>query len=206
MSLPDNFYTLLATTSSEFKDKGSKFIAYAFAITDEADFKQKLKEIKKEHYSAAHVCWAFVLGPSKEIEKSSDDREPSGSAGRPILGAILSKDLRFVAVAVVRYFGGKLLGVPGLINAYGTAAKEAIAHANLVQKKVYYRVFVASEFSQQHEIIKLCKQSNIKFFPDMQNQWQGITFEIHPSFKDALLTTLELKNFKQIIDLGITYE
>jgi len=206
MSLPDSFYTLTTTSTGEYKDKGSKFIAYAFAVTDETDFKIKLKEIKKEHFSAAHVCWAFVAGPNKEIEKSSDDREPSGSAGRPILAAILGKDLRYVGIAVVRYFGGKLLGVPGLINAYGNAAKEAITHANFVQKRVFYRVFVGSEFSQQHEIIKLCKQSNVKFFPDMQNQFQGITFEVSPSLKDPLLASLDVKNFKQIIELGITYE
>lgn len=205
MSLPDSFKTISGSGMGEFKDKGSKFIGYVFEVTDEADFKQKLKDVKKEHFSAAHVCWAFVVGPNKEIEKSSDDREPSGSAGRPILSAILSENLRYVGVAVVRYFGGKLLGVPGLINAYNAAAGEAISSAKRVEKLVFVRVFVEADFTIQHEVIRICKQYQLKFFPDIQNQLQGITFEVSPSKMETLLSTLNTRNFNQIIQLNTIY-
>lgn len=205
MSLPDDFKTIRGTCIGEFKDKGSKFIAYVFPAEDEIDFKRKLKEIKKEHSSAAHVCWAFVCGANKELEKSSDDREPSGSAGRPILNAINSCNLQYVAVAVVRYFGGKLLGVPGLIHAYHAAAIEAIKSAQVIEKQVFYSVFVAADFTIQHDVIRICKQHQVKFYPDTQNQLQGITFEVSPSKYELLLQALQSRNFTLIVQLRIIY-
>ena len=206
MSLPAFFKTIAKESTGEFKDKGSKFIAYAFPIHNESDCKQRIQQLRKEHHTAAHVCWAYVLGLSSEIVKSSDDREPAGSAGRPILGALQSAQLSFTGIAVVRYFGGKLLGVPGLIHAYGSAANEALTAANWVQKDIFYRIFVAADFQIQHEIIRLCKQNSVKFYPDMQNQNQGITFEVAPAKKDVLMAGLSSRNFTQITELGIIYE
>src|SRR5215510_8618669 len=101
----DYYYTIEKPGSAEFKDRGSKFIAFAFPIADFADFKDRLRRIKEEHPKAAHCCFAYRLGSEETDFRSSDDREPSGSAGRPILGQIDSKELTNVAVVVVRYFG-----------------------------------------------------------------------------------------------------
>ena len=122
MLFTDTYKTIVDKSQGEFKDKGSKFIALAFEVNTEEEVKNILAEIKKEHYNAAHHCYAYILTPSKQIQKSNDDREPNNTAGKPILRAILSHNLTNTLVVVVRYFGGKLLGVPGLIQAYGEAA------------------------------------------------------------------------------------
>ena len=120
------YYTIEKPSMAEFKDRGSKFIAYAFPIADAGEFKEKLAALKKEHPKAVHHCFAYRLGLDGTNFRVSDDGEPSGTAGRPILGQIDSKQLTNVLIIVVRYFGGTLLGVPGLINAYKTAAALAL--------------------------------------------------------------------------------
>ena len=112
------YYTIEKPSVAEFKDRGSKFIAYAFPITDVIEFKEKLSALKKEHPKAVHHCFAYRMGLDGINFRVSDDGEPSGTAGRPILGQIDSKQITNVLIVVVRYFGGTLLGVPGLINAY----------------------------------------------------------------------------------------
>ena len=121
---------------AEFKDRGSRFLAYAFPISSADDFKKRLKELKEEHPKAVHHCFAYRVGTDGNNFRSSDDGEPSGSAGRPILGQIDSKELVDVAIIVVRYFGGTLLGVPGLINAYKTAASFALQSTPIIKKPV----------------------------------------------------------------------
>src|SRR5262252_8044704 len=122
----DYYNTIEKLSVAEFKDRGSKFIAYTFPIVNINDFKTRLEEIKKEHPKATHHCFAYRLGIGGNNYRVSDDGEPSGTAGRPILGQIDSKELTDVLVIVVRYFGGTLLGVPGLINAYKSSAALAL--------------------------------------------------------------------------------
>jgi uncharacterized YigZ family protein len=203
MSLPDSYLTILNPSEGEFKDKGSKFLAFAIPIQTEEDAKEHLKLIRKEHFSAAHVCWAFVLGYHAEFEKSSDDREPSGSAGRPILRAIVEKNLSFTLVAVVRYFGGKLLGVPGLINAYGEAARAAIGLNQLIEMRLLEQVFQPCDFEKQHEIIRICKHYQLKFYPDIQQEMHGITMDIPPSQKTQVLDSIINLGFPPSIDIKI---
>ena len=118
----DHYFTIDRTANAEFRDRGSRFIAYAFPVEDAAVFKKKLQELKKEHPKAVHHCFAYRLGIQGDNFRANDDGEPSGTAGKPILGQIDSKGLTNTAIVVVRYFGGTLLGVPGLINAYKTAS------------------------------------------------------------------------------------
>ncbi len=205
MSLPDTFLTIKSVSEGEYKDKGSRFLAFAFAIKGEDDAKEWLKKLRKEHYAAAHVCWAFVLGCEGEIEKSSDDREPSGSAGKPILRALLERKLTFTLVAVVRYFGGKLLGVPGLIQAYGEAARDALSPETMIEKKVHHVVFQPCEFERQHEIIRVFKHHLVKFYPDVQDAVPGITFEVAPSKNELVLEAIQLLRLEKIIELKIIY-
>ena len=135
----------VVTTPGEglYKEKGSKFFAEAFQVHSEAEVKAKVAEIKKKYFDAKHHCYAFIIGPDKSCYRSSDDGEPSGTAGKPILNQILSKDLTNVCVVVTRYFGGQLLGVPGLINAYKTSAREALDNCGVMEKTVdeVYSVF-----------------------------------------------------------------
>lgn len=138
----DQYKTITKEVRGEFKDKGSRFIAYAFPIESEEEFEDKLERIQEEHHKARHFCTAFRLGPRNAIERFNDDGEPSGSAGRPILGQLHSFDVLRVGAVVVRYFGGTKLGVSGLIEAYRESTAAALAKARIVHKKVmtYFRV------------------------------------------------------------------
>src|SRR3984957_21337896 len=132
----DIYYTIEKTATAEFKDRGSKFVGYACPVKTVVECKEKLNEIKKEHPKATHHCFAYRIGLDGNSFRVSDDGEPSGTAGRPILGQIDSKGLVNVLIVVVRYFGGTLLGVPGLINAYGSAPALALKMTPLVQRRV----------------------------------------------------------------------
>lgn len=156
------YYTIEKTAVAEFKDRGSRFIAYAYPIKSVEDFKSQLNEIKKEHPKATHHCFAYRLGLDGNSFRVSDDGEPSGSAGRPILGQIDSKRLVNVGVVVVRYFGGTLLGVPGLINAYRSAAALALQMTPHVQKQVEQEFRVHFDYTQMNEVMIMVRQYNCR--------------------------------------------
>ena len=158
--LSDYYYTIERPGSAEFKDRGSKFIAFAFPISDVADFKKQLQRLKDEHPRAAHHCFAYRLGTDGNTFRSSDDREPSGSAGKPILGQIDSKQLTDLAVVVVRYFGGTLLGVPGLINAYKTVAALALQTTPVVQKAIEIKYRLQFDYTRMNEVMMITKKYN----------------------------------------------
>lgn len=136
MLFDDTYKTIARPAEGLFKDKGSKFLAYAYPVGNEEEMKVHCAHLKKEHFSARHHCYAFRLGADKTAFRVNDDGEPSNTAGKPILGQIQSNDLTNIGIVVVRYFGGTLLGVSGLINAYKSAAADAIAHAEIITKTV----------------------------------------------------------------------
>lgn len=154
------FYTIDKPSFAEFKDRGSKFLAFAYPIDTVEAFKSRLQELKKEHPKAAHHCFAYRLGTDGSQFRVSDDGEPSGSAGRPILGQIDSKELTNVAVIVVRYFGGTLLGVPGLINAYKSATAMALQLTPIIQTPVLLRYQLQFDYTRQNEVMTILKQYN----------------------------------------------
>jgi len=154
----DNYYNTIEKPSiAEFKDRGSKFIAYAYPVSDANGFKEKLAALKKEHPKAVHHCFAYRIGLDGTNFRLSDDGEPSGSAGRPILGQIDSKHLTNVLIIVVRYFGGTLLGVPGLINAYKSAAALALQVTPVLQKPVLVNYRIQFDYTQMNEVMKVVK-------------------------------------------------
>lgn len=155
-----HYNSISQPSTAEFKDRGSKFIAYAYPVTDVNDFKEKLAALKKEHPKAVHHCFAYRLGTDGNTFRVSDDGEPSGTAGRPILGQIDSKQLTNVVVIVVRYFGGTLLGVPGLINAYKSATALALQTTAIVQKPVLLNYRLQFDYTQMNEVMKVVKQFN----------------------------------------------
>ncbi len=181
MSLPDTLHIPATQAQGLFKDRGSKFIAYVFEVDNESSAKSLVQTVKKEHPAAVHWCWAYVLGFDGSIQKSSDDREPSGSAGKPILNAILKAQLTHTLIVVVRYFGGKLLGVPGLINAYGSAAAEGIQESGRRQMQLFIPVFVTCPYEQQHQVMRIAKQLLLKAYPDNMALEAGISIEVPPS-------------------------
>lgn len=145
---------------AEFKDRGSRFMAYAFPMITPDDFKQQLQLLKKEHPKAVHHCFAYRLGLDGHQFRVSDDGEPSGSAGKPILGQIDSKGLTDTGVIVVRYFGGTLLGVPGLINAYKSSAAMALQMIPVIQKPVEIIYDVNFDYTTMNEVMMVVKQFN----------------------------------------------
>src|SRR3954466_8135421 len=160
MSEQLHYYTIEKPSVAEYKDRGSRFLGYAFPIQSTDDFKKNLQSLKKEHPKAVHHCFAYRLGLEGNNFRLSDDGEPSGTAGKPILGQIDSKGLTNVLVIVVRYFGGTLLGVPGLINAYKTATAMALQLIPIIRKTVEVNYVLQFDYTQMNEVMMLIKKYN----------------------------------------------
>ena len=159
--MQDSFKTIAKTISGAlFKEKGSKFIGYAFPVTDETKINAYLEAVKKEHHKARHWCYAWRLGHPDEHYRINDDGEPSGTAGLPIYGQIQSFELTDVLVVVVRYFGGTKLGVSGLINAYKTVAKDILSQANIIEKTLDKTISLTFEYADMDKVLRLLRQHN----------------------------------------------
>jgi uncharacterized YigZ family protein len=154
----DVYYTIEKSSEAEFKDRGSKFLAFAYPIHTVEDFKKILKASKEEHPKAAHHSFAYRLGTDGTVFRSGDDGEPAGSAGKPILGQIDSKNLTNIAIVVVRYFGGTLLGVPGLINAYKMVASLALQITPITQRPVLAVYDVEFDYTLLNDIMMVVKR------------------------------------------------
>jgi len=156
-------YNTIARPSKEvlFKDRSSKFFGYAFSVSDEDEIKEHLHHLKKKHFNARHWCYAWQLGTDYSRYRVNDDGEPSNSAGMPIYGQIKSYDLTQILVVVVRYFGGTKLGVGGLINAYRSAAKEAIDETRIVEKTIDLKYLLAFDYPEMNTVMRLIKEHSI---------------------------------------------
>jgi uncharacterized YigZ family protein len=160
MTDPGFYHTIAQSSTAEFKDRGSKFIAFAYPMNTAEAFKAILLQLKKEHPKAVHHCFAYRIGTDGNNFRVSDDGEPAGTAGKPILGQIDSRELTDIAVIVVRYWGGTLLGVPGLINAYKTAAALALQVTPIVQKQVEIIYSLQFDYTRMNEVMMIMKQYN----------------------------------------------
>lgn len=145
-----------------YKEKGSKFIGYAYPVSSEEEIKQHIAKLKKEHYAARHWCYAWKLGVEDVRYRVNDDGEPNNSAGQPIYGQILSKDLTNVLVVVVRYFGGTKLGVGGLINAYKTAAKLILEESVIIEKIIKESVWIQFEYKDMNKVMRIIKDFQLE--------------------------------------------
>jgi len=157
---PHFYSTIEKPAIAEFKDRGSKFLAYSYPVESVDTCKKIIAGLKKEHPKAVHFCVAYRIGIEGILFRASDDGEPAGSAGRPILGQIDSKELTNIMVVVVRYFGGTLLGVPGLINAYKTSTALALQLAPIVQKPIIIKYELNFDYHQMNEVMMIVKQYN----------------------------------------------
>lgn len=187
--MEDLYKTIESPSEGLFKDKGSKFIAFAYPVFSEEEIKEHLLRIKKEHFSARHHCYAWRLGANKEHFRANDDGEPSSSAGKPILGQIQSFDLSNILIVVVRYFGGTLLGVSGLINAYRAAAKDAIENANIIEKTVEDTFTIIFGYETMNDVMKIFKDEQL---PQLET-----VFDMQCSIK----TSIRLSDSKRILDM-----
>jgi uncharacterized YigZ family protein len=161
MLFNDTYRTIEKPAEGAFHDRGSKFQAFAFPLNSESELKEILVGVKSGHPKANHHCWAFRLGIDRSVFRMNDDGEPSGTAGRPILNTLLSKDLTNIVVIVVRYFGGTLLGVPGLINAYKVATEDALNHAKIIQKTINDIYLIQFDYLQMNDVMKIIKDDNL---------------------------------------------
>ncbi len=195
-----NFYLTIGQPSSEeFKERGSRFIAYAYPIGSTDDFKKNLQALKKEHPKAVHHCFAYRLGIDGNNFRTSDDGEPSGSAGKPILNQIDSKQFTNVLVIVVRYFGGTLLGVPGLINAYKTATALALQTIPAIQKPIEINYELHFDYTKMNEVMMIVKQSNCTVI----NQETQLFCLLRIGIPKARLEEV-LYKFKELVTVEIT--
>ncbi|MEO6314631.1 MAG: YigZ family protein [Chitinophagaceae bacterium] len=160
MTEKEFFYTIEKTAVAEFKDKGSRFIAFAFPVAAKEDFKTCLATVKVAHPKATHYCFAYRIGLDGNNFRSGDDGEPAGTAGKPILGQLDSKALTNTLIIVVRYFGGTLLGIPGLIAAYKTAASLVLQVTPAVQKQVELQYRLQFDYTIMNDLMTIIKQYN----------------------------------------------
>lgn len=201
MLFEDTYLTAAKPAQATFTDRGSKFIAYVYPLQSEAEVKPLVVQLKAAHPKANHHCWAVRLTPDRSVFKLNDDGEPSGTAGRPILNTMLSKNVTNTLIVVVRYFGGKLLGVPGLINAYKTAADEGLKIAGLTEKTSSDVYTVNFDYLQMNAVMKLIKDEGITILNQQANDVCEVKISIRKAKVNQTISKLSgLKNTK------ITYE
>ena len=201
--MSDTYKTIFLSTEGIYKEKGSKFLSFAISVNSSEEVKELIKTFKKEYYDARHVCYAYMLGAERKEWRANDDGEPSGTAGRPILGQINSRELTNILVIVVRYFGGILLGTGGLTTAYKEATADALNQAEIIEKTVDEILAVNFEYILMNDVMHVIKDTNaqilhqtfdnhcsmvlsirkqeISLLKDKMEKINGLVIEIHES-------------------------
>lgn len=190
------FNTINKYSEGNFIDKGSKFPTFAFEVYNEQDIKSALNKIKELHPKATHHCYAYKLGMDDNNYRANDDGEPSGSAGRPILGQIYSNELTNVLIIVVRYYGGTKLGVSGLINAYKKSAQDALNNAEIVEKELQVFLTVETDYLQINDLLNYLKKQKVANLEQVFTEICKLDFQINKSKMTEIGTWLENKSFK----------
>jgi uncharacterized YigZ family protein len=200
----DTYLTIKAFSQGLYKEKGSRFIALAYPVTTQEEIKFILDNIRKEHHSARHHCFAWMLGQDRQIFRANDDGEPSGSAGKPILGQINSFELTNILIVVVRYFGGKLLGVSGLINAYRSAAESAINESAIIEQYIQDYFELIFPYSSTNDVMKVIKDEDISQSKQKFEIECRLTISFRSSARDRILNNLSRINglkYTQIVTI-----
>ncbi len=161
MDSNDSYKTIIEASEGFFKDRKSKFYAFAFPVSNEEEIKQIRDNLRKKYHDARHHVYAFRLGENSDIFRFSDDGEPANSSGPPVLNAIKSFELTNILIVVIRYFGGKKLGIPGLINAYRTAASNALLNAKIIEKTAQIQLSIKFNFDILNDLMRIIKKMNI---------------------------------------------
>lgn len=191
MLFDDTYKTIAAPAEAIFRNRGSKFLAFAYPIQSESQIKEIIGKLKTEHPKANHHCWAMRLSIDRSVFKLNDDGEPSGTAGRPILNTLLSKDITNTLVVVVRYFGGTLLGVPGLINAYKTATEDVLTCAQIIEKTVNDIYTISFDYLQMNDIMRMVKDADIQIIEQQFDNNCSIKVSIRKTQVNAVLAKMD---------------
>lgn len=191
MLFSDTYLTIAKPAEGIYKDRGSKFLAFAFPVKKEDEVKELLNKLRKEHPGANHHCYAFRLGADKLLFRANDDGEPSGTGGKPILGQIQSKDLTNILIVVARYFGGSLLGVPGLIAAYKGAAADALANSTIMEKQIMEMYQLHFPYTAMNDVMKILKDNNLEQWDQDFQLDCKLKFAVRKNDADTILTKLK---------------
>ena len=193
MKAPDEYYTLSTPSIGEYKDRGSKFIGYAYPVASIETINLHLEILKDENPKCGHICYGYALGIDRKKFRTNDDGEPSGTAGKPIYNRILSHDLTDILIAVVRYWGGTKLGATGLIKAYKTSAEEAIANNSIISKYLVDSFRLEFDYSIMGDLLNHLKKLDIDIISKDLGTSASLTIGIRQSMTDDLLTKLKAK-------------
>ena len=191
MTTAQTYLTIPQQGEGLYKEKGSKFIAYAIPVQTVEQVKSIIKEYQKQYHDARHLCYAYMIGPDREEYRANDDGEPSGTAGRPILGQINSRNLTNVLVIVIRYFGGILLGTGGLIVAYKQAAAEALQAAGQIEKIVEITHNVHFDYQQMNDIMRIIKEEEATIINNQFHQTCQTTFTVPKAREQRLIQRMK---------------
>ena len=191
MLFDDTYLTITERGEDIFRDRGSKFLGFAYPLNSESDIKAIVASLQKEHPKANHHCWALRWSTDRGVFRLNDDGEPSGTAGRPILNTLLSRNLTNVAVVVVRYFGGTLLGVPGLINAYKTAAEMALDKAKVIEKTVNDVYQLSFEYLGINDVMRLVKDESLEILAQAFDNQCQLTVSVRKTQVNQFLSKVE---------------
>ncbi len=187
----DVYRTIAAPVETALRERSSRFLAYAWPVTSEDEIKGHIDALRKKYYDATHHCYAWRLGLRGEQFRANDDGEPSGTAGKPILGQMLSNELTYCLIVVVRYFGGTKLGVPGLIAAYRDAAAETIAAAEIVEKTVDVTLDAAFPYESMNDVMRVVKELEPRVHSQDFDNVCRMQLSIRQGRSEALLSKLE---------------
>ncbi|MDA3930417.1 MAG: YigZ family protein [Prolixibacteraceae bacterium] len=187
----DTYLSIKQATQGIYKDKGSKFLAFAYPVKKPSEVKDLLQALKKEHFSARHHCYSYRIEPSGKLFRANDDGEPSGTAGKPILGQLLSNDLTNTLIVVVRYFGGTLLGVSGLINAYKSAAADAISNSTIITHVIENNYKLEFDYPLQNFVMRVINEEKISILNSIYEMKCTLDVGIRLSVEQSAIGKLE---------------
>lgn len=194
----NKFKTIAYKSKGEFKDKGSKFYAFAFPVNSEEEVKEFQSIIRKQYHDARHHVYAFIIGEDASFYRASDDGEPANSSGMPVLGQIRSYELTNTLIIVVRYFGGTKLGIPGLINAYRSAAADAISNNKIIEKIVQKRMLISFEYAQMNLVMRIANENQLQQVDQHFDSSCCIEFLVNKEDVEKLIA-----NFEQVSNINI---
>jgi uncharacterized YigZ family protein len=200
MMFEDEYKTIEKRSEGLFKDKGSKFIAHAIPCSTEEEVKTQLELLRKEYYDARHHCYAYILGFDKSAFRMNDDGEPSGTAGKPIHGQLLSHDLTNILVVVIRYFGGTKLGVRGLINAYKFATLDAIQNNEIITKIINEEYKLTFDYVDMNDVMRIMKEENLDQVGQDFQMTCTLNFTVRKQNADRVV-----QRFKDLRKLEVSY-
>lgn len=198
MLTKDIYYTIDKKSEAEYKSKNSRFIALAFPVLDENAIKEILQILWKQHHKATHICYAWRLGTDQNKYRANDDGEPSGTAGKPILGQIDSLNISDVAVFVIRYYGGTPLGTSGLIQAYKTSAKLALQEAKVISKYIMYNSKITFPYAAYSKVMQILMKHDADILNQVIDNICTITFSVRNAYKTKINTIFIETNLASI--------